>query len=377
MKIFAVNPGSTSTKTALFEDGKVSFSSNIVHQAAELAQFEEIPDQFPYRKEAILKELETAGISLEGTDAFAGRCGGLMSLAGGTYAINDIMLKHARSGITLRHPATLGPLLAHDFALTYGGKAFVVNPTDVDELCDQARMTGLKGVFRESRTHALNQKEVCIRYAAEHGTSYRDINLITCHIGGGVSVTAHQKGRMVDTTDAAHGNGPMGSTRCGDIPVRNIIDMCFSGAYSKREIQDKQSKTGGLVDHLGTSDGLEVMHMIEQGDEYARLVYETMIYQIAKTAAAMAAVLYGQVDGIILTGGMAHNEHLVGELKRRLSFIAPITVMAGEFEMEALASGAARVLSGQETARTYSGIPVWQGFMDKIMSSPHMQKAQN
>ena len=362
MKIFAINPGSTSTKIALFEDDKMVFSRNVSHDAEELKKFKEIRDQFPYRKETILKELAEAGQTLEGTDAFVGRGGGLVNIVGGTYTVNDKLLEHARIGFTVKHPATLGAQLACDFAQTYGGQAFVVNPPDVDEFCDEARVTGLKGVYRESKIHALNQKEIGIRYAAAHGKKYADMNLIICHIGGGISVTAHQKGKMVDSNDIAQGDGPMAPTRCGALPVKDVVKMCFSGQFTEREMYDKITKTGGLVDHLGTSDARQVSRMIEQGSAYAKLIYDAMIYQIAKTAGSMAAVLCSQVDGIVLAGGIAHDEYLVQQLTRRLQFIAPITVMAGGFEMEALAAGARRVLLGEEPALEYTGKPVWSGF---------------
>lgn len=362
MKIFAINPGSTSTKIALFEDDQMVFSRNVSHDAEELKKFKEIRDQFPYRKETILKELADAGQTLENTDAFVGRGGGLVNIVGGTYTVNDKLLEHARTCFTVKHPATLGAQLAYDFARTYGGQAFVVNPPDVDEFCDEARVTGLKGVYRESKIHALNQKEIGIRYAASKGKKYADMNLIICHIGGGISVTAHQKGKMVDSNDIAQGDGPMAPTRCGALPVKDVVKMCFSGKFTEREMYDKITKTGGLVDHLGTSDAREVCRMIEQGSAYAKLIYNAMIYQIAKTAGSMAAVLCGEVDGIILTGGIAHDKYLVEQLTRRLQFIAPITVMAGEFEMEALAAGARRVLLGEEPALEYTGKPVWNGF---------------
>ena len=338
MKIFAINPGSTSTKIALFEDDRMVFSRNVSHDAEELKKFKEIRDQFPYRKETILKELADAGQTLENTDAFVGRGGGLVNIVGGTYTVNDKLLEHARTCFTVKHPATLGAQLAYDFARTYGGQPFVVNPPD------------------------LNQKEIGIRYAASKGKKYADMNLIICHIGGGISVTAHQKGKMVDSNDIAQGDGPMAPTRCGALPVKDVVKMCFSGKFTEREMYDKITKTGGLVDHLGTSDAREVCRMIEQGSAYAKLIYDAMIYQIAKTAGSMAAVLCGEVDGIILTGGIAHDKYLVEQLTRRLQFIAPITVMAGEFEMEALAAGARRVLLGEEPALEYTGKPVWNGF---------------
>lgn len=361
-KVFAINPGSTSTKIAMFEGDKEVFSKNVSHDAEKLKEFKEISDQFDYRKETILKELAEAGQTLEGVDAFSARGGGLVNVEGGVYKVGEKLLEHARVGYTVKHPATLGAQLADAFAKEYGGVAFVVNPPDVDEFTDVARVTGLKGIYRESRIHALNQKEIGIRYAAKLGKKYEDLNLIICHIGGGISVTAHNHGKMVDSNDIANGDGPMAPTRCGQLPVKDVVTMCFSGKYTEKEMREKITKTGGLVDHLGTSDAREVTEMIKNGNQYAKLIYEAMIYEIGKTAGSMAAVLCGKVDGIIFTGGISHDKYVVEKLTEMLSFIAPITVMAGEFEMEALAAGAIRVLSGKEEAKTYTGIPVWNGF---------------
>ena len=361
-KVFAINPGSTSTKIAMFEGDKEVFSKNISHDAEKLKEFKEISDQFDYRKETILKELAEAGQTLEGVDAFSARGGGLVNVEGGVYKVGEKLLEHARVGYTVKHPATLGAQLADAFAKEYGGVAFVVNPPDVDEFTDVARVTGLKGIYRESRIHALNQKEIGIRYAAKRGKKYEDLNLIICHIGGGISVTAHNHGKMVDSNDIANGDGPMAPTRCGQLPVKDVVTMCFSGKYTEKEMREKITKTGGLVDHLGTSDAREVTEMIKNGNQYAKLIYDAMIYEIGKTAGSMAAVLCGKVDGIIFTGGISHDKYVVEKLTEMLSFIAPITVMAGEFEMEALAAGAIRVLSGKEEAKTYTGIPVWNGF---------------
>ena len=361
-KVFAINPGSTSTKIAMFEGDKEVFSKNVSHDAEKLKEFKEISDQFDYRKETILKELAEAGQTLEGVDAFSARGGGLVNVEGGVYKVGEKLLEHARMGYTVKHPATLGAQLADAFAKEYGGVAFVVNPPDVDEFTDVARVTGLKGIYRESRIHALNQKEIGIRYAAKRGKKYEDLNLIICHIGGGISVTAHNHGKMVDSNDIANGDGPMAPTRCGQLPVKDVVTMCFSGKYTEKEMREKITKTGGLVDHLGTSDAREVTEMIKNGNQYAKLIYDAMIYEIGKTAGSMAAVLCGKVDGIIFTGGISHDKYVVEKLTEMLSFIAPITVMAGEFEMEALAAGAIRVLSGKEEAKTYTGIPVWNGF---------------
>jgi butyrate kinase len=361
-KVFAINPGSTSTKVALFENDREVFAANVAHDAEELKKFPEICDQLPYRKATILEELARAGVSLEGTDAFAGRGGGLVGLEGGTYAVNETLLHHARIGFTVKHPATLGSQLAQEFAAQYGGNAYVVNPPDVDELEPIARVCGFAGVERESRGHPLNQKEVAQRYAAEVGKRYEDLNLVVSHLGGGVSVTAHRKGRMVDSTDVINGDGPMAPTRAGALPANAVIQLCFSGQYTERELYDRVTKNGGLVDHLGTADVREIRERIANGDAHAALIFEAMLYQVAKSIGAYAAVLKGAVDAILLTGGIAQDAEAVERIGERVRFIAPVQVYPGELEMEALAAGAIRVLSGGEEAKTYTGVPVWGGF---------------
>ena len=361
-RLFVINPGSTSTKIALFENEREIFSANVSHEAAKLKEFPEIRDQFPYRKERILSELAKNNISLDGIDAFVGRGGGLVGLISGTYRINEILLNHARIGFTVKHPATLGSQLAYDFACAYGGEAFVVNPPDVDELDPVARVTGFSDVVRESRGHPLNQKEVALRYAAEIHRPYEDLNLVVSHMGGGISVTAHRKGRMVDSTDVINGDGPMAPTRAGALPAAAIMRMCYSGRYTEKQMYDRITKTGGLIDHLGTSDVMEIIDRIENGDSYARLIYDAMIYQIGKNIGAYATVLKGQVDAILLTGGIAHDTYLIDRIVDMVKYIAPVRVYAGEFEMEALAAGALRVLTGREQAKTYTGVPVWKGF---------------
>jgi butyrate kinase len=362
-RILTINPGSTSTKVALFEGQNKLFSKNIEHDLSRLSHFSEISEQFDYRKQMILETVEENNIDFETIDAFSGRGGGLVSLEGGTYEVNPMMLKHARIGLTVKHPATLGCQIAHYFAEKYNKKAFVVNPPDVDEFQDVARLTGLKGVYRESRTHALNQKEVAIRYAKSIEKKYEELNLIIAHIGGGISITAHQKGRMIDSNDIVSGDGPMAPTRCGSIPVKNIVEMSYSGKYSEREMLDKITKSGGISDHLGTADIKSVIHKIERGDAYAKLVFEGMLYQIVKEIGAYAAVLKGEVDAIILTGGIAQSAYVVNTIKSHVQYIGQVIQMAGEFEMEALAAGAIRVLAGEEKAKIYTGEPIWNGFI--------------
>ena len=369
-KLCAINLGSTSTKVAVFENETMLFSANIAHDADKLKEFKVISDQLPYRKETVLNELTKRNVSLKGMDAFIGSGGGLVSLEGGTYVMNDIMLHHARIGFTVKHPANLGCQLAYLFAQEYGGQSFVVNPPDVDEFDLVARVCGMADVSRESRGHPLNQKEVGQRYAKDTGRKYEDLNLVICHVGGGLSITAHRKGRMVDSTDVINGDGAMAPTRAGAIPATAIVKMCFSGKYTEQDMFTRISKNGGLVDHLGTSDAREVAKRIKNGDSYAKLVYDAMIYQIGKYIGAYATVLKGKVDAILLTGGVSHDAYLVEQVTDMVKYIAPVKVYAGELEMEAMANGALRVLTGQEQAKVYTGVPVWSGFEKTVGAQP-------
>lgn len=361
MKIFAINPGSTSTKIALFEDDQCVFSRNVSHEAAKLAEFENVSDQLDYRRQTILNLLAAEGVSLEGTTAFVGRGGGLLPCEGGTYKVDATLLDHATRGANgVQHPAQLGPQLAHAFATEYGVEAYVVNPPDVDELQDVARMTGIKGVNRRVHLHALNLKETAIRHAAAMGRKYEDCNFIVCHIGGGISVSAHRAGRMVDGYDIVGGEGPMAPTRCGGLAVADVLS--YAREHGIDETKKLCTKTGGFVNHLGISDAIELTNRARNGDRYADMVWKSMIYQIDKCIGSMACVLDGKVDGILLGGGMVHNKELVAEITRVCRWIAPVTAYPGEFEMEAMAAGVRRVLNGEEPLKTYTGRPCWTGF---------------
>ena len=364
IRVFAINPGSTSTKIALFEDDQCLFSKNVAHDAAELAKYSDMPAQLPYRRDMILKLLEESNVSLAGVDVFVGRGGGLVNIEGGVYNIDDMVLEHARTcanGVV--HPATLGPQLADEFARRFGAKAMVVNPPDTDEFQDLARMTGLKGVYRVSHLHALNLKETAIRHAREVlGRRYEDCNFIVCHIGGGISVSAHRGGKMVDGNDIVGGDGPMAPTRCGNVPVYGLLDYMQREKADIKTLRNLATRTGGFVNHIGISDAVELTKRTAEGDQYAAMLWNTMIYQIEKEIGAMAAVLHGRVDGILLGGGMVHSKDLVQQITDSCAWIAPVTAYPGEFEMEAMAAGAIRVLKGEETLKTYTGERVFDGF---------------
>ena len=362
-KVFAINPGSTSTKIALFDGEEKIFSANVKHEAAKLKEFPTISDQLPYREEMIREELQKAGIDLSDVDAYCGRGGGLLSVEGGVYEANETLLDHARRGANgFDHPAQLGSQLAERFARRYGKQTYVVNPPDTDELQDLARVTGINGLYRTVHMHALNLKETAIRHAKSQGKKYEEQNYIVCHIGGGTSVSAHCKGRMIDGFDNVGGDGPMAPTRCGAVPLAEAARYMLRTGKTPQEMQDLCVRLGGFVDHLGTSDAQEVVKRAAEGDKHAKILWEAMIYQINKAIGSMASVLHGEVDGILLGGGLVHNEELVAKIREANSWIAPVYAYPGEFEMEAMAAGVNRVLSGEEKAKTYNGEPFWKGF---------------
>ena len=361
-RIIVLNPGSTSTKVALYEDDQKVFSETIDHPAKDLAVFPNIVDQLPYRKEIITKTLKEKGVDPSTADAFSAICTGLLPMAGGVFEVNEKMYEHGQIGPGSKHPGNLGPLLAKDFAEEFGGRAFIVDASSVDEFEEEARMTGFVELFRTSRGHPLNQRAAARRYAVDCQKAYEELNLVVAHLGGGISVSAHCQGKMVDTVDSTRGEGRMAPTRSGTAPLADVIELCYSGKYTKKEMLTKVMKTGGWTAHLGTSDAREVEQRIEDGDRFAELVYRTTAYQIAKDIAAMASVMKGKVDAIILTGGVAYSEMMVNMLKERVEFIAPVKVYPGEFEMDALASGALRVLEGREEPKSYTGEPVFPGF---------------
>lgn len=368
-QIIAINPGSTSTKVAVFDDETKRFSINVSHSSDELKKFAEIVDQLDYRKETILSALKEHEVDLSKTAAFSGRCTGLLPMPGGVYEVNDLMYEHGSIGPGSKHPGNLGPMIARDFARQFGGRSFVVNPSSVDEFCMEARPSGMKEIIRTSRGHPLNQKEVARRYAEQLGKRYEDINVVVVHMGGGISVTAHRKGLMIDTVDSTRGEGRMAPTRSGTVPAAELVELCFSGTYTKKQLMDKIMKVGGWTDLLGTADALEVERRIKAGDRFAKLIYETTAYQIAKDVGALSAVLAGEVDGILLTGGLAYSDPFTELITQRTRFIAPVVRFPGEFEMEGLASGALRVLRGDEIPQFYTGKPVFRGFAEEGYAS--------
>jgi len=360
-RILSINPGSTSTKIGVFDNENLIFKENVVHSPEDLAPFNEISDQREYRLNTILNILRENGIDIESIDAFSGRGGSLECCEGGTYEINEKMYEDAKSMRIVKHPAALGVTLSYELGKKYSKRAFCVNPPDVDEFKVEARITGIDGLYRESRVHALNQKEIVNRYALEIGKNYSDLNLIVCHLGGGISITAHNHGKMIDSNDNVNGDGPMTPNRSGFIPAKPLIKMCFSGKYTEKELGALINKNGGLMSWLGTDDVREVKKMIDDGNMKAKTLYDAMIYQIAKQIGAMYAVLKCNCSAIILTGGIANDEYLVKNLKKYVGKMSEVVVMPGEYELEALSAGAIRVLNGEEDAKEYLGEPVFKG----------------
>ena len=295
-------------------------------------------------------------ISLNGLDACVGRGGSVMPLEGGTYEVNDLLLEHATVAINgVQHPAQLGTQIAKIFGDRYECPVYTVNPPEVDEFEEIARVTGIKGIKRESHLHALNLKETAIRHSKEIGRKYEESNYIVCHIGGGISISAHEKGRMIDGNDIAKGLGPIAPTRCGTIPTGYLIDFCFESGKTQKELKALCTKNGGVADLLGTSDMKKVYEKVVNGAPEETLVWDAMIYSICKEIGSMSCVLHGEVDGILLSGGLVYNDDLVEKIKTRCSHLGKIFAYPGEFEMEAMANGALRVLQGLEIAKEYIG----------------------
>ena len=360
IRILSINPGSTSTKIGVFDNGKCILRESISHSVEELAPFKEIADQKDFREEVIIKVLQAKKISMESIDAFAGRGGGLVSCVGGTYQINPIMYKHAKMMYTVKHPSALGITIAYELSKKYDKPSFCVNPPDVDEFITEARITGIPEIYRESRIHALNQKEIGIRYAKKIGKKYKDLNLIICHLGGGISITAHNHGKMIDSNDIVNGDGPMAPTRSGFVPAKALAKLCFSNKYTEKEIYGLIGKNGGLMAWLGTNDIREILARVKKGDQKAQTIVDAMVYQIAKQVGAMYVALKCNCSAIILTGGISNDSYVDRKIKKYISKLAPVVVMPGEFELEALAAGALRVMKGEEKTVVYTGKPVFK-----------------
>lgn len=351
-RILTIDPGSTSTKIGVFDDEKMLFEENLHHSAEELAQFETIPQQEAFRRRLVLKALEEHRIPLESLSAVCGRGGVLKPVHGGTYLTTDAMIDTLKKGPYGHHASNLGGLLAREIGSALHIPSYIVDPPVVDELAPLARYSGHPLITRRSIFHALNQKAVAKRYAKEIGKPYESLNLIVCHMGGGVSVGAHVKGSVVDTENALDGEGPFSPERSGSLPTDAVMKLCFSGDYTEAELRKMFVGRGGLVAYAGSTDMRDLLKMAETDAKVAEVI-DAFHYQIGKEIGAMAAAMHGQVDQIILTGGIAYGKETVQALKDMVEWIAPVTVYPGEDELLALAQAALRVLNGEEQAKDY------------------------
>lgn len=355
-RILALNPGSTSTKIGLFEDARALFQENARHGEEELASYAGRPlvEQLDLRLEKARACLRARGVDAKRLDAFVGRGGLLKPLPSGTFAINEKMLADLREAKRGDHASNLGAPMARALADEAPGScAFIVDPVSVDEWPPVARLSGLEGLDRECLSHALNTKAVAKRHARETNARYSDLRLVVAHLGSGISVSAHEGGRMVDVTNSME-EGAFSTERSGSVPVMKLVKLCFSGRHGEKEIAAKIFRRGGIASYLGTNDLREVLDRMASGNAKARLVVDAMIYQIAKEIGAAATVLEGRVDAILVTGGMAHASEVVDALAKRVGWIAPVRVYPGEDELQALAEGALRVLTGEEKPIEYS-----------------------
>ncbi len=351
--ILAINPGSTSTKLAIFENDKPIFQKSVKHDTKEIAGFNHILDQYDFRMQSIMNAIEASQIDLKTLDAVVGRGGMLKPIESGTYHVNQDMLDYMKIHPRGEHASNLGCLIAKKIADPLGIPSYIVDPVAVDEMEDIARYTGMPEIKRDSLFHALNQKAVALKVSKDLNKPYRDLNLIIAHLGGGISVAVHHHGRVIDVNNALDGDGPMSPERSGSVPLGPLYKMVFSGKYTLKEIQRKNYGQGGLVAYLGTNDGVEIEKRIQSGDEKAKFIHEVMCYQISKEIGSCSTVLKGKVDAIVITGGLAYGKRTVDLIKERVEFIAPVLVYPGEDEMEALALGALRVLKGEEQAKSY------------------------
>lgn len=350
--ILAINPGSTSTKVSLFEGEDEFKTHKIDHNKEELEKYEKVTDQYDYRLDLIRSWMDDEDFQLNSLIAVVGRGGLLRSMPGGTYSVSDIMIEDLKIGIQGEHASNLGGMLARGLADIEGIPSFIVDPVSVDEFDEVARISGLKEVPRKSLLHALNIKAVSYRRANELNRNLKDLNFVVAHLGGGISISPVKGGKMIDVNNAKE-MGPFSPDRTGGLPIGDIVNMCFSGEYSLGDMKTKVQGKGGMFSYLGTMDGREVEERIKNNDKEAKLIYDSMAYQVGKEIGSYATVLSGKVDNIILTGGLAYSTYLVDKIKEMSSFIAEVVVYPGEDEMDALNKGALRVINGQEKAKIY------------------------
>ncbi|MDD6954395.1 MAG: butyrate kinase [Prevotella sp.] len=351
-KLLIINPGSTSTKIGVYEDEHQVFVEDIPHSVAELQQYDEVTDQFSMRKQLVIDELKKRNIPLE-FDAVVGRGGLSREVESGVYEVNEHMVQDAFYAIH-KHACDLGCIIAFEIAKDIPGcRSYIADPGRVDELSPLQKITGTPLIHRICIWHALNQKAIARRFAAEHKTRYEDLNLIMCHLGGGISIAAHDHGRAIDANNALDGEGPFSPERTGTLPVGDLIRLCFSGKFTEAQLLKRIAGKSGMIALLGTNDMREIERRINEGDEKAKLYTDAMIWHTAKYIAAEGAVLCGKVDAIILTGGLCRSEYITGGLKKRLDWMAPVYLYPGQDEMKALALNTLHVLRGEWEAKQY------------------------
>ncbi|MEI8216789.1 MAG: butyrate kinase [Eubacteriales bacterium] len=351
-KLLIINPGSTSTKIGVFEDENPIFEETIRHASEKIAEFETIASQYEFRKELVLKSVLEHGVKLSDLSAIVARGGLVKPIQSGIYEVNDALFFDLSIGVQGQHASNLGGLIAKKIADELGIKAYIADPVVVDEMDEIARITGVPELKRASIFHALNQKAVARLVAKNIGKKYEDCNFIVIHLGGGVSVGAHKKGKVVDVNNALLGDGPFSPERAGTVPSGPLINLCYSG-FAKKDIEKKFYGKSGMAAYLGTSNCLEVTKRIEEGDEFAAFIYEAMAYNIAKEIGAMATVLSGEIDRIIITGGIAYDGRIVKMLTDRIGFIGKVELVPGEEEIKALVERGLQYLRGEIEIKHY------------------------
>jgi len=353
MHILVINPGSTSTKIAVFNGENQLIDETIRHQAEELLKFKSIPDQKDFRFQTILTILNEKGFKIEEIDAVAARGGIVKPIESGTYDINEAMVEDLKGSRAALHASCLAGLIGYDLKQKFGIPAYVVDPVVVDEMQEIARLTGVPNVNRVSIFHALNQKAIARVCAEDMGRNYEDCNFVVAHLGGGISVAAHEKGRTIDVNNAISGEGPFSPERCGTLTALTVADLICNQGYTEQDIKDLTSKKGGMVAYLGTNDMRDCEAMVASGNAQARLVWDSMVYQVAKEIGAMAAALSGDLDAIVLTGGLAYSKLFTDAVAKRVSFAGDVKVYPGEFEIEALATSVLKVLNKEIEPKIY------------------------
>lgn len=351
-KILAINPGSTSTKIALYENEKEVFCKTLEHTVEQIEKYSKVQDQFEMRKEVVLSCLKENGYNLNELAAVVGRGGMVPHVQSGAYKVNEIMVDRLKNNPVVEHASNLGALIAYEIANSAHVSAYIYDSVRVDELKEIARISGMVELPRESTSHALNCRAMAMKVAKKYGEKYSDMNFVVAHLGGGISLSVHEKGRMIDII--SDDEGPFSPERAGRVPCKKLIDLCYCGKYDKSTMNKKLRGNGGLKDYLNTIDVREVLKMIDNGDEKAKLILEAMTYQVAKGIGELATVVEGKVDAIVITGGIAYSDLITNWIKKRVQFIAPVEIMPGENEMESLALGTLRVLKGEEKAKEYT-----------------------